>query len=121
MVLALGGTAQAAWTEDGSVQTLAQLKIMEAPANADQGASRETAASMIHLLSGQESTHVSGSKEALGIGLGTITVQEYAAQLLHVLGYSTDEVLNEPILKQAVENGLCTAKQAKKWDKTFTD
>ena len=121
MVLALGGTAQAAWTEGGSVQTLAQLKIMQAPANADQGASRETAASMIHLLSGQESTHVSGSKEALGIGLGTITVQEYAAQLLHVLGYSTDEVLNEPILKQAVENGLCTAKQAKKWDKAFTD
>ena len=102
-VLALGGTAQAAWTEDGSVQTLAQLKIMETPANADQGASRETAASMIHLLSGQESTHVSGSKKALGIGLGTITVQEYAAQLLHMLGYSTHEVLNTPILEQAVE------------------
>lgn len=119
--MALSGSAHAVWSEDGSVQTLAQLDMMTTPVNAEESASREVAASMIYMLSGQAQTPINSNVNMLGFGLGSITVQEYAAQLLHVMGYTTEEVIETPILEQAVKNGLCTEKQAAQWDKRFTD
>ncbi|MGN1030904.1 MAG: hypothetical protein ACI4PQ_04805 [Butyricicoccaceae bacterium] len=120
--LALSGTASADWKKSGSIQTLSQMELMDMPVNAREGASRETAAALILELSQQEDIHAAKPDKApLGISLSTITAQEYAAQLLHVLGYSTDEVVQMPIMELAVENGLCTEKQAQAWSERFTD